>query len=61
MRWFTRFATNPNWKSAGRMYDWRNYISEEIRSLWTTLPIPLREALVRQAQEIAAREELEDD
>lgn len=49
----------PNWGRAGRVHEWKNYISDEIKAMWLTLSPELRAALARQADETAAMEEWE--
>lgn len=50
---------DPRFKEAGSVHDWRNYISEEVRGLWPSLPMTLRAALARQAEGQAQAEEWE--
>lgn len=47
----------PAWDKAGRVHEWKNYISEEIQGLWLTLIPELRAALARQAENNAWNEE----
>lgn len=46
----------PEWDKAGRVHDWRNYISEELRAIWATFTPEQRDAIGRNADEIAGRE-----
>lgn len=47
----------PHWDAAGRMHDWRNYISTEVREIWETFTGEQRAAMARQADSIASNEE----
>jgi|WetSurMetagenome_2_1015567.scaffolds.fasta_scaffold232024_3 hypothetical protein len=51
-----KLNTAPDWVGAGKAHDWRNYISEEVRLLWNTFTLAQKQALMRQAEEIAGRE-----
>lgn len=48
---------NPQWDSAGRVHDWRNYIGKRTRALWPALTMTVRVALALDAQEQADGEE----
>lgn len=48
---------NPKWENAGRVHDWRNYISNELRTVWGTFTDAQKIALGENAEEIAGREE----
>jgi hypothetical protein len=41
----------------GKVHDWRNYISAEVRALWDGFTDAQKLALARQADELAGREE----
>lgn len=47
----------PDWAAATKVHDWRNYINDEVRSLWITFHADQCHALAKNAQEIADREE----
>jgi len=47
----------PDWSSAGKVHDWRNYISEEVQGMWDTFPDDQKQALAQQANQIAGRED----
>lgn len=49
--------SNPDFENAGRVHEWKNYISEEIRAMWRSFPDHLKQALARQAEEGASAEE----
>jgi hypothetical protein len=34
-----QWASNPEWDKAGRVHDWRNYISEKVKSIWSTFTL----------------------
>lgn len=48
---------DPQWEKAGRVHDWRNYVSEELQRLWPGLDPELRLVLARSADEPAGRED----
>jgi hypothetical protein len=50
---------SPEWDCYGRVHNWRNYISEEIRLMWDTFTDEQKAALFRQATESADAEEWE--
>ena len=47
----------PDWESAGKVHDWRNYINESLRTLWPTFHSDQCHAIAQNAQEIADRED----
>jgi|GEM_PF-2148254 len=47
---------SPNWENARRIHDWRNYISEEIRDMWSTFTDGQKKALAISAEERAGCE-----
>jgi hypothetical protein len=49
-------ALNPEWRSATKVHDWRNYATEEIRRLWPTFTIEQRLALVEMFDRSASDE-----
>lgn len=50
---------NPDWDAAGRVHDWRNYISDDVRAIWHTFTLEQRRLLAEQADAFADREEWE--
>lgn len=50
-------ALDPKWDEAGKVHDWRNYISEKLRGMWDTFTIDQKIALVESADETAGNEE----
>ena len=46
----------PDWTRAERVHDWRNYISDDLRSLWDTFTVAQKLAIARNAEEAAGRE-----
>lgn len=52
-----QFIENPDWGKAEKIHDWRNYVSEAVRKLWTTFTWEQRVALYLQADEQALDEE----
>lgn len=47
----------PKWDTAGRVHEWKNYISDEVRAMWDTFTDAQKQALARQADKITEREE----
>ena len=50
-------ALDPKWNEAGRVHDWRNYISERVQKMWDTFTDEQKLALVEQANDQASQEE----
>lgn len=50
------WASNPKWGEAGRVHDWRNYISEKVQSIWSTFTLEQKIALMDQASDRASSE-----
>lgn len=50
------YAENPRWDEAGRVHDWRNYISDNIIDGWNGFTIEQRYWLIEQANELAEGE-----
>lgn len=48
---------NPDWGNIERVHEWKLYISDEVKTMWWTFKLDQREALARQAQEMADMEE----
>jgi hypothetical protein len=49
--------SNPEWGTVSRVHNWRNYISDEVKELWSTFTDQQKQALARMAQVIADRED----
>lgn len=47
---------NPRFAEAGRVHDWRNYISEEVQHLWDSFNEEQKSALYRWADDQAMNE-----
>jgi hypothetical protein len=47
----------PDWKSAGAVHDWKNYIFGELQHMWGDFTDEQKRAIAMNAQEIAEREE----
>lgn len=47
----------PDWDNAGRVHDWKNYVSKEVRAKWAAFSDELKMMLARQADEAASNEE----
>lgn len=52
----TDYAT-PKWEEAGKIHEWKNYINDEVRTMWPEFTDAQRAALVRQAEYMADCEE----
>lgn len=48
---------SPDWGSCGRVHEWKNYISSEVRALWKTFTLLQRASLARQADAMALAED----
>ena len=46
-------AINPDWSTGGYFYNWKKYISDEVRGMWGTFTTEQKMALYRQSEEIA--------
>lgn len=46
-----------DWEEGGRVHNWRNYVGYHTRALWHTLSDEQRVAIVRDADELANRED----
>ena len=49
----------PRWEEAGKVHEWKNYISDEVRTMWPDLTDVQRAALAQQAEDRADCEEWE--
>ena len=47
----------PNWKKAGRVHEWKNYVNETLQSMWEEFTDYQKQALAASAEESASREE----
>jgi len=47
---------NPHWFEARKVHDWRNYISEELRSTWGGFTHDQRRVIAENAQKFADKE-----
>lgn len=47
----------PDFVNRGRVHEWKNYISEEVQEMWSTFTDVQKQALARQAEELAHWEE----
>lgn len=50
---------SPDWQNAGKTHDWRNHVSAEVRAAWDSFTTEQREALFRQAVDLADCEQWE--
>lgn len=49
--------SEPKWGEGGRVHNWHNYVSDEIKALYPELSERVRRAIARQAEEQASAEE----
>jgi len=47
----------PNWSAASKCHDWKNYVSDDLKSIWITFSDEQRQILAANFDEIASREE----
>ena len=47
----------PDWGNAGRVHEWKNYVSEEVQAMWDTFTDDQKQALARQSEDNASNEE----
>lgn len=52
-------AIKPDWESGGRVHNWKNYISEELRSIWGTFSQMQRIIIAENALALADNEDWE--
>ena len=50
-------AINPEWEFGGRVHNWKNYINDDVRSIWSTFSQMQRIILATNAQELADNED----
>ena len=48
---------NPDWKSAGRVHEWKNYISDPLREIWHSFSDEQKAKIAHSADESASQEE----
>jgi S-formylglutathione hydrolase FrmB len=48
--------STPDWKKKSRVHEWKNYISKELEAMWSTFNDAQKQALARNADDIASRE-----
>jgi hypothetical protein len=46
----------PDWSNTGRVHDWKNYITDEVREMWNTFTDAQKQAIARQADKTASSE-----
>jgi hypothetical protein len=52
-------AIQPDWSQFIKVQNWKNYIDDEVRAMWDTFTDVQKQALARQAQSQADREDWE--
>lgn len=55
--YIAKLALEGDFTNPGRVHEWRNYISEEVRALWPTFNDEQKIAIARSADDLAGREE----
>lgn len=48
---------NPDWGSAGKVHEWKNYINHRLQVMWDTFTPEQKAAIAASADEVAGREE----
>lgn len=48
---------NPQWNKAEKVHDWKNYISEELQSIWDSFTVVQKSVIAKNAQEQASCED----
>lgn len=48
---------NPDWEDDGVIHDWKNYVSEEVQGMWDTFTALQKQAIARQCDTLAGRED----
>jgi hypothetical protein len=47
---------SPDWKAAGKVHDWRNYISDELKAIWDTFTDEQKRLIASNADDEANKE-----
>lgn len=50
---------NTDFENTELIHDWRNYVGENVRSIWNELPANVRMAIALDADNLASREDWE--
>ncbi len=48
---------NPNWNSGGRVHNWKNYVSDDIRKIWKQFSFREKRIIASYAEKLAQNEE----
>lgn len=49
----------PDWANTARVHDWKNYVNDELRSMWHMFSPTQKAAIARNAEDFADREDWE--
>lgn len=49
----------PDWASAVRVHEWKNYISEKLQAMWESFTPEQKQAIAESADDVASREDWE--
>jgi hypothetical protein len=47
---------HPRWEDAGKVHEWKNYVSDELADMWQTFTSAQKQAIARNAAEQASNE-----
>jgi hypothetical protein len=59
MNWQTEDYKAPQWKTASRVHDWKNYVSDPVKEIWSTFSDVQKELLAEGFQYTADMEDWE--
>jgi hypothetical protein len=48
---------NPSWSEVSKIHDWKNYVSDDLKSIWITFSDEQRQIIAANFNEMASREE----
>ena len=48
---------DPQWDKAGKVHDWKNYVTDQLRKIWSGLSDDQKRVVASNFDEIAEREE----
>lgn len=48
---------SPDWASARRVHEWKNYIGDKLRAMWSSFTDEQKQAIAESANDSAEREE----
>lgn len=50
-------ALEPDWDEYNKVHEWKNYVSDDLKKIWSNLPEYVRKIIAQNFQEIADKEE----